>query len=115
MSQPYDQSSTGPYDRTVRVTFTAPSTWRFDPDDVPMDGAGNVFFVREPDGAAWTFVGADVTDPHGQFSASVPKPGDRCIVRDDWKVKGSYKYVVTVAQGGREYTSPDPVITNNGP
>ena len=115
MIQGSSQRSTGPNDRTVRVTFTAPDRWRFEPDDCPMDGAGNVFLVREPTGAAWTFVGAAVTDPHGQFTATVPKPGDRCIVRDDWRVRGSYKYVVTVALGGTEYTSPDPVITNNGP
>jgi hypothetical protein len=102
-------------DRTVQVTFTAPDTWSFVPDDVLMRGAGNVILVRGSSGATWTFVGADIDDPHGQFGVSVPKPGDRCIVRDDWKVKGSFKYVVTVSDGGTEYTSPDPVVTNSGP
>jgi hypothetical protein len=74
-----------------------------------------VFLVRAPAGATWTFVGAEITDPYKQFSVTVPKPADRCIVRDDFKVKGSFKYVVTVSQGGTEYTSPDPVITNTGP
>ena len=116
MSIPSDATQSGQtYDRTVQVTFTAPDTWSFDPDDVLMRDAGNVVLVRGSSGATWTFVGTKIDDPHGRFGVTVPKPADRCIIRDDWKMKGSFKYVVTVSDGGKEYTSPDPVATNSGP
>lgn len=116
MSIPSNATQSGQAnDATVKVSFTAPDTWSFAPDEVLMRGAGNVSLVRDSDGATWTFVGANIDDPHGQFRVTVPKPGDRCILRDDWKVKGRFKYVVTVTDGGTEYTSPDPIVENSGP
>jgi hypothetical protein len=71
---------------------------------------------RGPSGASWTFVGVNIADPHGQFSSTVTNQGARLVVRDDWRVKGNYKYVVTVRdENGTTYTSPDPQIINSGP
>ena len=114
MAQPSRPTQTGSPPQDVIVTFTAPDTWSFTPESVTLDGPG-IVNLKRPSGATWTFVGAQIEDPHGQFHPSVPSPFDKCIVRDDWKVKGAYKYVVTVKDGGMEYTSPDPEIINSGP
>jgi hypothetical protein len=114
MAQPTSPTQSGSNDKDVTVTFTAPDSWSFSSDEVTMDGPGIVRLTRAA-GATWTFVRAQITDPHAQFHPSVPSPNTTCVIRDDWKVKGSYKYVVTVKDGGREYTSPDPVIINSGP
>lgn len=114
MKQPASPAQSGSNDKDVVVTFTAPDRWSFTPDTVTMDGPG-VVHLKRPDGASWQFVRAQIADPHGQFHSALAGGGAQCNVRDDWKVKGTYKYVVTVSDGGTTYTSPDPDIVNNGP
>lgn len=115
MAQPSSPRQSGSNDKDVVVSFTAPDTWSFAPDTVEMDGPG-VVRMKRADGSTWTFVRANIADPHAQFHPAVPSGGDRCNVRDDFKVKGRFKYLVTVRDGsGNEYTSPDPEIVNNGP
>jgi hypothetical protein len=97
----------------VRVSFTAPDTWSFDPDDCTVRAQGNVVLLREPANSDWQFVDADIDDPYDQFTTS-PSPA-QVTIRDDFKHRGSFKYTVTVRLGDETYTSPDPRIINDGP
>lgn len=40
-------------DQTVKVTFTAPSTFTFDPETASMSGAGKINMHRDPGSADW--------------------------------------------------------------
>lgn len=97
----------------VRVSFTAPDTWRFDPEDCHVRAQGNVVLLREPQNAGWQFVGADIDDPYDQFRPTASPA--QVTIRDEFKHRGEFKYTVTVQVGTAEYTSPDPRIINDGP
>ena len=109
-------SSAGTGARQVVVSFTAPDRWGFTPSSVTLDGPGSVVLVRDSGSASWTFVTAAVKYPdNDQFKVTVPNGADRCIIRDDWRVRGTYEYLVVVSDGGQTYVSPDPQIIHSGP
>lgn len=99
-------------DNEVVVTFTAPSTWSFDPNPRLMTAAGKIKLTRAKD-STWTFVSAAVNNGGTEFTVDAPgNSGAHVIIHDKGTVKtGTWTYSVTVNSGGSEYTSPTLGIT----
>lgn len=106
-------------DQTMDVSFTAPSTWTFDPPAPTMTGSGKVKLKQHANNQSWTFKGASFdndTNPP-QFTPAAPADnGTKLDIQDACTVNGTYSFRVTViAADGTEYTSPDPQIVNENP
>lgn len=120
-------------DQTVKVTFTPPAAWTFDPNPVHMTAAGKVILHRDPGSAAWVFVRA--TGLPAGFTWSIQGNGSQLVIQDPYgpPYNQPFAYGVTVSLNGTEYSSPmriagaaaavgkmmaaagpPPIITNDG-
>ena len=104
------------YNKPVYVHFdTQTKQFYFDPETVLMEQPGNVRIRKFPgSGAKWSFVGATITDPFGQFPVESTS-ANVIVVKDKFTRCGTYCYTVTVRENGVLYTSPDPYIRNSNP
>ena len=91
-------------DQTVKVTFTTPSTFVFDPPSVSMTAAGKINFQQHPASPSWTFVSIN-TLPSPPFTSNVTGNGNGITVNDDHSSNGDYGYTVTVNDASGNHTS----------
>jgi hypothetical protein len=91
-------------DQTVKVTFTAPSTFHFDPEAPTMTAAGKVNFHRSPGSAEWTFVSVNEL-PSPEYTWSVTGNGSGVTVHDAHTSIGDSPYTVTVHDATGDHTS----------
>src|SRR4051794_31963197 len=91
-------------DQTVKVTFTAPNTFTFDPPTAQMTSAGKINFHRDPGTANWTFVSVNGL-PAPQFSSSQTGNGSGMSVDDGHTSLGEFGYTVTVNDATGNHTS----------
>ncbi|MFI5241762.1 MAG: hypothetical protein ACHQRL_02045 [Gemmatimonadales bacterium] len=91
-------------DQTVKVTFTAPSTFTFDKEATTMTAAGKINFHRDPGSAAWTFVSVNGL-PSPEYTSSVTGNGSGLTVNDGHTTNGSSGYTVTVNDATGNHTS----------
>jgi hypothetical protein len=101
-------------DQTVKVTFTAPSTFTFDPETATMTAAGKVNFHRSPESTAWTFVSVNEL-PSPEFTSSVTGNGSGVTVNDAHTSNGGSSYTVTVNDATGNHTSQLPSIKQTTP
>jgi hypothetical protein len=115
-------------DKKCTVTFTAPSTWSFDPVLIPVTGSGSTVTFEAAAGSNWTFTQNVTGQP------ALPSDWGVALISGNSKVKltdpnnnvQNYKISVTVQINGTNntYSSPfvtptadtgvPPVIENNG-
>jgi hypothetical protein len=93
-------------DQTVKVTFTAPSTFTFTPPTASMTAAGKVILHRDPGSANWTFVSVNELPSPG-YTWEVTGNGSGISIDDGFTTNGGSHYTVTVQQGNNTYTSGD--------
>ena len=62
----------------------------------------------------WTEIGPGRSNIDAS-PVTVPRTGERCIIRDERRYKGNYEYLVVAQAGGKLFVSPDPIIFNSGP
>lgn len=93
-------------DQTVKVTFTAPSTFVFDPPSVSMTAAGKIVMHRHPETANWTFVSVNEL-PSPEYSYTLIGNGSSADVHDAFTSNGSSHYTVTVNDASGNHTSGD--------
>jgi hypothetical protein len=91
-------------DQTVKVSFTTPSTFTFDPPGAIMTAAGKVNFHQHPASPSWTFVSINGL-PNPPFTSSVTGNGSGITVNDDFTSNGDYGYTVTVNDASGNHTS----------
>jgi hypothetical protein len=101
-------------DQTVKVTFTAPSTFTFDPETATMTSAGKVNFHRDPGSAGWTFVSVNGL-PSPEFTSSVTGNGSGVDVNDAHTSNGGSSYTVTVNDATGNHTSQPTSIKGTAP
>lgn len=104
-------------DQTVKVSFTAPNSFTFDPQDVPMTAAGKIVMHQNPSSVDWTFV--SVNELPAQFTSNVTGNGQGVTINDGHTSNGSWHYTVTVHDASGDHTSGNqttqtalPMITN---
>jgi len=102
----------------VNVTFdpTARPQFTFDPDSVPMSGAGKIILQRRGSSPTWTFTGGEVKkDTLNEFSSSVQGNGKSLHFDDQFRdrQRTEYEYTITVELDGERFESPDPKIVND--
>ncbi len=91
-------------DQTVKVSFTTPSTFVFDPLTTIMTAAGKINFQQHPASPSWTFVSVNLL-PTPQFSQSVTGNGNGITVNDGHTSVGDFGYTVTVNDASGNHTS----------
>jgi len=91
-------------DQTVKVSFTTPSTFTFDPPTVTMTAAGKINFHRDPGSSTWTFVSINEL-PSPEYSSSVTGNGSGITVNDAFTTNGGSSYTVTVNDATGNHTS----------
>ena len=91
-------------DQTVKVSFTAPSTFSFDPETATMTAAGKINLHRDPGSANWTFVSVNEL-PSPEYSWNITGNGSGATINDGHTSNGASHYTVTVSQNGNTYTS----------
>jgi hypothetical protein len=101
-------------DQTVKVSFTAPSTFAFDPETVTMTAAGKINFHRNPGSASWTFVSINGL-PTSQFTSTTTGNGSEATVNDTYSSTGDFGYTVTVNDATGNHTSQAANITGTTP
>jgi hypothetical protein len=101
-------------DQTVKVSFTSPSTFAFDPPTVTMTAAGKINFHRSPGSATWTFVSVNGL-PTTQFTTSMTGNGSEMAVNDAHSSTGDFGYTVTVNDATGNHTSQVANITGTTP
>jgi hypothetical protein len=101
-------------DQTVKVTFTAPSTFTFDKETTTMTAAGKVNFHRDPGSAAWTFVSVNGL-PSPEYTSSVTGNGSGITVNDACTSNGGSSYTVTVNDATGNHTSQPARIKGTTP
>ncbi len=101
-------------DQTVKVTFTSPSTFAFDPETVPMTAAGKINFHRDPGSSTWTFVSINSL-PSTQFTSTLTGNGSEITVNDAHSSTGDFGYTVTVNDATGNHTSQVANITGTTP
>lgn len=101
-------------DQTVKVTFTTPSTFAFDPPSAIMTSAGKVNFHRDPGSATWTFVSINNL-PSPEYSSSVTGNGSGLTVNDAYTTMGGSSYTVTVNDASGNHTSQPQSIRGTTP
>lgn len=94
-------------DQTVKVTFTSPDAFTFEPEVVSMTAAGKIIMHRDPGTADWTFVSVNEL-PSPEFTSSVDGNGRSATVNDAYTSNGSSSYTVTVHDQGGNHTSQVP-------
>jgi len=100
-------------DQTVKVSFTTPSTFAFNPPSVVMTAAGKINFHRDPGSSTWTFVSINNL-PSPQYSSSVTGNGSEMTVNDAFTSNGESSYTVTVNDATGNHTS-QPMSTGTLP
>jgi hypothetical protein len=100
-------------DQTVKVTFTSPSTFGFDPQIVSMTAAGKINFHRDPGSSTWTFVSINTLP--SQFTSSLTGNGSEIAVNDAHTSTGDFGYTVTVNDASGNHTSQPIKITGTTP
>jgi len=93
-------------DQTVKVTFTAPSTFTFEPEVVTMTAAGKIKLHRDPGTASWTFVSVNGL-PSPEFTWSLNGNGSSAEVDDTFTSNGGNTYSVTVNDATGNHTSQE--------
>jgi hypothetical protein len=101
-------------DQTVKVTFTTPSTFAFDPPSAIMTAAGKVNFHRDPGTASWTFVSVNEL-PSPEYSSTVTGNGSGVAVDDAHTSNGGSSYTVTVNDATGNHTSEPMSIKGTTP
>ncbi len=101
-------------DQTVKVSFTAPSTFSFDPETATMSASGKINFHRDPGSANWTFVSINGL-PSPQFTSSLTGNGSGMSVNDGHTSTGDFGYTVTVNDASGNHTSQLSRITGTTP
>lgn len=101
-------------DQTVKVTFTAPNTFMFDPPTATMTAAGKVIFHRNPGTSTWTFVSVNGL-PSPEYTSSVIGNGSGITVNDAHTSNGGSSYTVTVNDATGNHTSPPETIKSTTP
>jgi hypothetical protein len=101
-------------DQTVKVTFTAPSTFSFDPETATMTAAGKINFHRDPGSATWTFVSVNGL-PAPQFTSQLTGNGSGMTVNDGYTSTGDFGYTVTVNDATGNHTSQAASIRGTTP
>jgi hypothetical protein len=101
-------------DQTVKVSFTTPSTFTFDPPTAIMTAAGKVNFHRDPGSSQWTFVSINGLPSPG-YSSSVTGNGSGITVNDAFTTNGGSSYTVTVHDGTGNHTSQPMSIKGTTP
>jgi hypothetical protein len=91
-------------DQTVKVTFTTPSTFTFDPQVATMTAAGKILFQQHPASPSWKFVSINGL-PKPPFTWSLTGNGTGITVNDDHSSNGDYGYTVTVNDANGDHTS----------
>ena len=91
-------------DQTVKVSFTTPSTFTFDPPSPAMTAAGKINFQQHPASPSWTFVSINGL-PSPQFTSSVTGNGNGITVNDAHTSVGEFGYTVTVNDASGNHTS----------
>jgi hypothetical protein len=91
-------------DQTVKVSFTSPSTFVFDPPSPTMTAAGKINFQQKPASPSWTFVSINLL-PSPEFTSSVTGNGNGMTVNDAHTSVGDYGYTVTVNDASGNHTS----------
>jgi hypothetical protein len=91
-------------DQTVKVSFTAPNTFAFDPPTATVTAAGKVNFHRSPGSSTWTFVSINGL-PSSQFTSSLTGNGSEIAVNDAHSSTGDFGYTVTVHDATGNHTS----------
>ncbi len=98
-------------DQTVKVTFTAPSTFTFNPEVATMTGAGKVILHRDPGSADWTFVSVNGL-PTAEYTWHLTGNGSGVQIDDAYTSNGPSGYTVTVNDASGNHTSqPRPTGT----
>jgi hypothetical protein len=100
-------------DQTVKVSFTSPSTFAFDPPTVTMTAAGKINFHRDPGSATWTFVSINTLP--SQFTSSLGGNGSEINVNDAHTSTGDFGYTVTVNDATGNHTSQPMSVTGTTP
>ena len=101
-------------DQTVKVSFTTPSTFAFDPPAVTMTAAGKINFHRDPGSSTWTFVSVNGL-PSPPFTSSVTGNGSGITVNDAFTSNGDFGYTVTVNDASGNHTSQPMSIRGTTP
>jgi hypothetical protein len=91
-------------DQTVKVSFTTPNAFVFDPQSPTMTAAGKVNFVQNPASATWKFVSINGL-PSPEFTWSVIGNGNGITVNDAHTSIGDYGYTITVNDATGNHTS----------
>jgi hypothetical protein len=100
-------------DQTVKVSFTAPNTFAFDPPTATMTAAGKINFHRSPGSSTWTFVSINTLP--SQFSSSLTGNGSEISVSDAHTSTGDFGYTVTVNDATGNHTSQAMNVTGTTP
>ena len=100
-------------DQTVKVTFTAPNAFTFDPPTAIMTAAGKINLHRHPGNANWTFVSVNEL-PSPEYGWSITGNGSEVQINDAHTSNGSSHYTVTVQDANGTHTS-NAVTTNTTP
>jgi hypothetical protein len=101
-------------DQTVKVAFTTPSTFTFDPQTTEMTAAGKVNFHRDPGSASWTFVSINEL-PSPEYTWSVTGNGSGITVNDAHTSNGGSGYTVTVNDATGDHTSQPMGVKGTAP
>ncbi len=101
-------------DPTVKVSFTSPNTFVFDPPSPTMTAAGKLNFHQHPASPPWTFVSINGL-PSPEFTWSVTGNGNGITVNDAHTSIGDYAYTVTVNDMSGNHTSQPMSITGTTP
>lgn len=97
-------------DQTVKVTFTAPSTFTFDPSTATMTAAGKIILRRDPGTADWTFVSVNGL-PSPEYTWTVTGDGSGIEIDDAFTSNGASSYTVTVHDATGNHTSQETTAT----
>lgn len=106
----------------IKVGFTPTATpqFTFDPEHQHMQGTGTIVFTQDGTNPQWVFKSCNIDNNSGGQLVVQPLPpnGKTLNVQDKFlnvTAKQTFKYTITVTQGGTDYTSPDPDIINDPP
>lgn len=91
-------------DITVKVTFTDPDTFTFDPPTATLNAAGKVILKSKTANPGWTFVSVNNL-PSSQFSSSLKANDSEVHIDDAFTATGQFGYTVTVHDASGDHTS----------
>jgi hypothetical protein len=91
-------------DITVKVTFTAPDTFTFEPETATLNAAGKVILKSKTANPGWTFVSVNNL-PSSQFASSLKANNAEIHIDDAFTATGEFGYTVTVHDASGDHTS----------